>query len=183
MTWSMFAINYLELNESEKAEKHFRNGYQKYLQPPFYLWREVVTDQTVDGSSTGDNNVRRIEKGEEAGAVNFLTGAGGFLQSIFFGYAGLRVLYDRLVINAAERLMPATNGLTINGIKYRGLSIDLIVREEVRRGQSNRFSLRFRECMGRGRRVQLIFNDTVINVICKQEQSEWCKYRTMEGYK
>lgn len=195
----MFAINYLDLNESIKADRHFNNCFQGYLQPPFLIWREVAVvhekkdegrDETEsDRGSAGDNNNKCPEEKEEAGAVNFLTGAGGFLQSILFGYAGLRVLADRLVINEPH-LMPATNELIINGIKYRGLSIDLIVvrggredqrteggdQEQDHNNNNNRFfSLRFRECTG-GRNIVLIVNDTEINAVCRAQPSKWCKY-------
>lgn len=50
----------------------------------------------------------------ELGATNFLTGAGGFLQSILNGYAGIRMFIGRLEINH-PRLPANTNGLSITG--------------------------------------------------------------------
>lgn len=196
MTWSMFAINYLDLNDTIKADQHFRNGYQRYLQPPFLIWREVAVrggEQEEDteppppptDTSAGDKDNTE----EETGAVNFLTGAGGFLQSILFGYAGLRVLSDNWLVINEPHLTPATNELIINGIKYRGLSIDLIVRrrqeeEKEEKGQQqqqqhhhNRYSLRFRECSG-ARRIIMRVNDTEISVDCRHHRSDWCKYLT-----
>uniref|UniRef100_A0A3Q4HDF7 Protein-glucosylgalactosylhydroxylysine glucosidase n=1 Tax=Neolamprologus brichardi TaxID=32507 RepID=A0A3Q4HDF7_NEOBR len=72
MTWGMFAIGWLELGEAEKAqlllEKCFNN-----IQGPFQVWSE-----SSDGS----------------GAVNFLTGMGGFLQAVLFGYTGFRLVLN-----------------------------------------------------------------------------------------
>lgn len=196
MTWSMFAINYLDLNDSLKADQHFRNGYQRYLQPPFLIWREVAEAQRavtsdrggVRGATAGDDKENKDTSGhknnkledEETGAVNFLTGAGGFLQSIMFGYAGLRVLSDRLLINEPH-LMPATNELRINGFKYRGLSIDLIVRRgKVEQNEDRSYSIRFGECHGGARRwsrsILLMVNDTEISVDCRHQRSKWCKF-------
>lgn len=204
MTWSMFAINYLDLDDSIKADQHFRNGYQRYLQPPFLIWREVAKDtkgerrntdpqrdeaadmscgccpvaSTAGADKVSHNNDIGNNKQEETGAVNFLTGAGGFLQSILFGYAGLRVLNDRLLINEPH-LMPGTNELAINGFKYRGLSIDLIVKEDRYRDRLS-YSLRFRECHGARRTIRIMVNDTEIIADCRHKhRSQWCKYDHM----
>lgn len=52
----------------------------------------------------------------EIGAINFLTGAGGFLQAILNGYAGIKVHIDRLEINN-PRVPRNTNMLSISGEK------------------------------------------------------------------
>lgn len=39
---------------------------------------------------------------EPTGAVNFLTGAGGFLQSVLNGYAGLKLRLDGLYIERPQ---------------------------------------------------------------------------------
>lgn len=169
MTWSMFAINYLSIDDTIKADLHFRNGFEKYIQKPFLVWREVA-------AMDGPKNETFLDQSEERGAVNFLTAAGGFLQSILFGYSGVRVLNDRMEINE-PRLLPTTNGLVINGIKYRGLSIDLIVREEeeVKRNDLHRFSLRFRECSAVEGSIALIINDAE-EIIVNCGAKKWCKY-------
>lgn len=81
------------------------------------------------------------------------------------------MLNDRLLINEPH-LMPATNELVIRGIKYRGLSIDLIVRDY---DPVERYSLRVRGCIG-PRDIMIVINDTEINAGCRAE-SNWCKYR------
>lgn len=68
MTWAMFAVGYLDTGKLDLAYSNFKRGYAN-VRPPFNVWTETPT----------------------GGAVNFLTGAGGFLQSVIFGYAGLRI--------------------------------------------------------------------------------------------
>uniref|UniRef100_A0A7N8XKU4 Protein-glucosylgalactosylhydroxylysine glucosidase n=1 Tax=Mastacembelus armatus TaxID=205130 RepID=A0A7N8XKU4_9TELE len=97
MTWGMFAIGWLELEEAEKAqhllEKCFNN-----IQGPFQVWSE-----SSDGS----------------GAVNFLTGMGGFLQAVLFGFTGFRVQKDSLVFSP---LLPNDiSELCVRGVNYLGL--------------------------------------------------------------
>ncbi|EDV99375.1 GH13818 [Drosophila grimshawi] len=69
MTWSMFAANYLATSENERAHEFFTRGYQNYVHPEFKVWSEATI-------------------GFE-GSANFLTGIGGFLQALIFGYGGL----------------------------------------------------------------------------------------------
>ena len=77
MTWGMHAIGHLELGQEDEASKLFNRSYLPYVQvglylclivlffaistqPPFYMWTEVPGG---------------------GGAVNFITGMGGFLQA------------------------------------------------------------------------------------------------------
>lgn len=50
----------------------------------------------------------------EIGAINFMTGSGGFLQAIINGYAGIRIYIDRLEINNS-RVPANAELLSING--------------------------------------------------------------------
>lgn len=69
MTWSMFAANYLATSEDWRATEYFTRGYQSYVRPEFKVWSETPI-------------------GYE-GSANFLTGIGGFLQALIFGYGGI----------------------------------------------------------------------------------------------
>nr|XP_044250939.1 protein-glucosylgalactosylhydroxylysine glucosidase [Drosophila takahashii] len=69
MTWSMFAANYLRILEMKPANEYFERGYKSYVRPEFKVWSETPL-------------------GYE-GSANFLTGIGGFLQALIFGYGGL----------------------------------------------------------------------------------------------
>uniref|UniRef100_A0A3Q2YF36 Protein-glucosylgalactosylhydroxylysine glucosidase n=1 Tax=Hippocampus comes TaxID=109280 RepID=A0A3Q2YF36_HIPCM len=106
MTWGMFAIGWLELGDAQKAqrllEKCFRN-----IQGPFQVWSE-----SSDGT----------------GAVNFLTGMGGFLQAVVFGYSGFKVQKECL---AFSPLLPDDlSELSICGVSYLGHQLDWLFRRD-----------------------------------------------------
>lgn len=61
------------------------------------------------------------------GCVNFITAAGGFLQSIVFGYGGVRLREDQLDIN--PYLLPETSSWRMYGLHYRGAIFDLFVEQ------------------------------------------------------
>ncbi|KAF5908280.1 Protein-glucosylgalactosylhydroxylysine glucosidase, partial [Clarias magur] len=103
MTWSMFTVGWLELGEAEKAQKLLQKCY-KNIRGPFQVWSE-----SSDGS----------------GAVNFLTGMGGFLQAVLFGYTGFRVQQDCLTFSP---LLPnEVSMLTLKGISYIGNKMDWVL--------------------------------------------------------
>lgn len=62
------------------------------------------------------------ENADGTGAVNFITGMGGFLQSLLFGYGGFRLRPDRIDFHG--RLLPSTSSFNITGLDYLGGSID-----------------------------------------------------------
>lgn len=59
------------------------------------------------------------------GCVNFITAAGGLLQSIVFGYGGVRLRENQMNVN--PYLLPETSSWRLAGIKYRGATFDLLV--------------------------------------------------------
>ena len=61
------------------------------------------------------------------GAVNFITGAGGFLQSVLFGYGGVRLTMSELDIKPPARLPNRSTALVLHGLKYFGASFDLTI--------------------------------------------------------
>ena len=68
-------------------------------------------------------NPRRLFR--SGGCVNFITGAGGLLQSILFGYGGIRFREDRIDVNPTK--LPNTTSWAIRDVKYRGISFDVEV--------------------------------------------------------
>lgn len=102
MTKSMFALNWLEVGQLARAEASFNKSYLN-VQEPFKVWTE-----TPGG-----------------GAVNFITGAGGFLQAVMFGYAGFKLHESYLEFQ--PRLLPGTSKVKIVGLNYLGNSIDVII--------------------------------------------------------
>ncbi|KAA0724679.1 Protein-glucosylgalactosylhydroxylysine glucosidase [Triplophysa tibetana] len=108
MTWGMFAVGWLELGEAEKAQELLQKCF-KNIQKPFQVWSE-----SADGS----------------GCVNFLTGMGGFLQAVLFGYTGFRVQKECLAF--APLLPQEVDALSVKGVCYLGNKMDwLVKRSEV----------------------------------------------------
>lgn len=64
----------------------------------------------------------------DGGCVNFITGAGGLLQSIVFGYGGLRLHPDRLEINP-KPIFNATSW-RLKGVHYKAVVIDIEMGQE-----------------------------------------------------
>ncbi|XP_019643989.1 PREDICTED: acid trehalase-like protein 1 [Branchiostoma belcheri] len=108
MTWSMFCVGWLELQEYSKARQMFQDSYSIYVKEPFKVWTEAH---------------------QGLGAVNFITGMGGFLQAVLFGYGGFRLHVDRLDLNPV--LPPDTDRMKIHGLDYLGSSLDVTVSSDV----------------------------------------------------
>eukprot|EP00759_Apiculatamorpha_spiralis_P053905 PhF_6_TR657/c0_g1_i1/m.956/K22078/PGGHG, ATHL1; protein-glucosylgalactosylhydroxylysine glucosidase len=87
MTWSMFAVGYLSIGDTVNGMQYFRRGYVNNSLPPYYQWYEVV------GGS---------------GCPNFITGAGGFLQSVWAGLGGLRVSDVGVLTITPNAALPST---------------------------------------------------------------------------
>ncbi|XP_069117851.1 protein-glucosylgalactosylhydroxylysine glucosidase-like [Argopecten irradians] len=96
MTWAMFALGWLELNNTDKAEQHFNKQLENVV-GPYKLW-----------SNPEDNK----------GGLNYLTAIGGYLQSLLYGYGGFRIYPDRLQFSPA--IPPNTTSLSLTGIDYLG---------------------------------------------------------------
>jgi hypothetical protein len=103
MTWGMHSIGYLDLKEYDQASKFFNMSFQDNLQAPLQVWTE-----TPDGN-----------------AVNFITGAGGFLQTMLFGYPGIRISAsgDELAYN--PQCPEAAVSIKIRGVHYLDSVFDL----------------------------------------------------------
>nr|XP_006131719.1 protein-glucosylgalactosylhydroxylysine glucosidase [Pelodiscus sinensis]XP_006131720.1 protein-glucosylgalactosylhydroxylysine glucosidase [Pelodiscus sinensis] len=106
MTWSMFAIGWMELKEIQRAQSQLNKCFNNITEP-FKIWAE-----NSDGS----------------GAVNFLTGMGGFLQAILFGYTGFRITKGSLNF---DPICPANiRKLKITGVSYLGSKLNFTLTEE-----------------------------------------------------
>ena len=94
MTWSIFAIGWFDTGDYVRSRELFQKGFQRNVHPPFNVWTE-----TLGG-----------------GCTPFLTGAGGFLQSVVFGTSGMRLLSDRITFNPPP---PSATGGTATSISMR----------------------------------------------------------------
>lgn len=61
--------------------------------------------------------------------MNFITGAGGLLQAVVFGYGGLRLTDDHLEVSMSG--IPGTSAWAMNDLKYRGFTFDLRLADTV----------------------------------------------------
>jgi hypothetical protein len=116
MTWAIFAINWMDValqpgnawtGNFTQAMHYFNRAYAN-VQLPFNVWRETPS----------------------GGAVNFITGAGGFLQTALFGSSGMRLTADGLTFDPPP---PRASGgkATMVGVRamhYRGSHISRQVR-------------------------------------------------------
>ena len=82
MSHSVFAVQYARLGMMDKALEMFRRCYRPNLRPPFGVFAETATS---------DN-------------LCFMTGAGGMLQTVLFGFGGLEITPEGLV--RRETLLP-----------------------------------------------------------------------------
>eukprot|EP01084_Bolivina_argentea_P205595 351187_1 len=99
MTWSMFVINWIGVGHYKRAMQYYNISYVS-IQKPFKIWTE-----TANGGGT----------------VNFITGAGGYLQSFIFGFGGLRLFDAYLLVNFT--FIPWTQ-MNLIGIDYKYNSIN-----------------------------------------------------------
>ncbi|XP_072036916.1 protein-glucosylgalactosylhydroxylysine glucosidase-like [Amphiura filiformis] len=97
MTWGMFCIGYKDVGDDTQQEEMFYESFKPYVREPFKVWTEVRSG---------------------IGATNFITGMGGFLQTVIFGYGGFRLYLENLAMNAT--LPPKTTSMTITDLNYMG---------------------------------------------------------------
>eukprot|EP01089_Gocevia_fonbrunei_P007115 TRINITY_DN18158_c0_g1_i1.p1 TRINITY_DN18158_c0_g1~~TRINITY_DN18158_c0_g1_i1.p1 ORF type:complete len:325 (-),score=53.81 TRINITY_DN18158_c0_g1_i1:51-1025(-) len=118
MTHGLFAINWLDLNPElyyTKASESFTLGYQLYVTGPFKAWLECPDP----GCKVGSNGNLTIVPA----CPNFITGAGGFLQALLYGYGGLRYNNGNMVLRP---VLPANvTSMNFNRIYYLGNNLKM----------------------------------------------------------
>ncbi|XP_043825648.1 protein-glucosylgalactosylhydroxylysine glucosidase [Dromiciops gliroides] len=107
MSWSMFAVGWMELKESQKAHAQLQKCFSN-ISEPFKVWTE-----NADGS----------------GAVNFLTGMGGFLQAVLFGFTGFRITGAGLAFDPTCSAEVPSMWLT--GVSYLGNKLCFFFSDEM----------------------------------------------------
>jgi trehalose/maltose hydrolase-like predicted phosphorylase len=93
-----------EANAPKLLDKLLPYTYEPYLMPAFNVLREVPSN---------DN-------------INFLTGAGGFLQQFIFGYTGMRFSEEGLVPKFDPLLPHSVRKMMLKNITMRGGKRDLV---------------------------------------------------------
>lgn len=100
MTWSMFAVGWMELKDLVRAQGLLNRSFANITEP-FKVWTE-----NADGS----------------GAVNFLTGMGGFLQALLFGCTGFRV--TRAGLSFDPVCLADISRMCVSGVSHQGSKIN-----------------------------------------------------------
>jgi trehalose/maltose hydrolase-like predicted phosphorylase len=95
MTWGAYAAGYLLAGDEANAAALFPRAHAN-AQSPFYVWMETP----------------------QGGTTNFLTGAGGFLGTVGYGYGGIHFFADRMVFRPV--VPPSAEYFQLHGIQYRG---------------------------------------------------------------
>lgn len=106
MTWGMHSVNFLDIKDFVEADRLFFRSFRENIRKPFNVWTEVGP--------------------EFVGAINFITGAGGFLQVILDGYGGVRPKLGWLNIRH-PRPLPTEGSMTIEGLRFLGSKYNIFV--------------------------------------------------------
>eukprot|EP01052_Picozoa_sp_SAG31_P033500 SAG31_NODE_3796_length_3876_cov_1.967434_2_plen_404_part_00 len=102
-----YAINWLRFGRTDLADAVFDEGFMHQL-GPWNVWRELATPMGTGG-----------------GAVNFLTGAGAFLQAFLYGYIGISPQSDELRLNP---LLPGhAANISATRLSYAGCDFGISV--------------------------------------------------------
>jgi trehalose/maltose hydrolase-like predicted phosphorylase len=105
MTTTLYPVIAAELGERSVLDTLPVHTYQPHMRGPFLALAE-----------TPKNN-----------AVNFLTGAGGFLQQVIYGYTGLRLGETGLTRKFKPLLPSRITRLVLRNIQVRGRRYDIVV--------------------------------------------------------
>ena len=81
---------------------------------------DVVDDPVLAGNGTDGS--------ASQGAPNLVTGAGGFLQSVWAGYGGVRFERDDALTIRSPRPLPNSTALRLRGVHYLGARLDIEAR-------------------------------------------------------
>jgi trehalose/maltose hydrolase-like predicted phosphorylase len=102
---ALLAVDAAELGDRALVDSLLPHSYQNWLMGPFLMLSETPT-----------NN-----------AVNFLTGAGSFLQQVIYGYTGLRLGEKGLEPVFPPVLPSRITRLTLKNVYSRGKRYDIVV--------------------------------------------------------
>jgi len=111
MTATLYPVVAAELRDRALVDTLLPQTYRGYLRGPFRVLAETPKND----------------------AVNFLTGAGGFLQQVIYGYTGLRLGDDGVRRAFAPVLPSSISRLTLRGFRIRGKCTDIVVENDALR--------------------------------------------------
>ena len=108
---TLLSVDAAELGDRALVDSLLHRSYQPHLRGPFLMLSETPRND----------------------AVNFVTGAGGFLQQVIFGYTGLRLGEDGLEEAFPPVLPSHIDRLELRNLSVRGRRVDVVVDREGRR--------------------------------------------------
>jgi hypothetical protein len=112
MTDAIHSIDVSALNVPGcSAYTYLLRAYTPFVRAPFLQFSET-RDDTIAGAPVA--------------AFDFLTGAGGFLQTLLYGYSGLRFGLDSVYLDPS--LSPQLKGLTLRNLKWQGRTFTIQIR-------------------------------------------------------
>ena len=106
MGGTLFPVVAAEIGDRKTFDRLIPISYQGYLRPPFNAFSETPT-----------NN-----------GTNFVTGAGGLLQQVIFGYTGLRLGEDGLTKKFEPMLPTGVTRLNLKNFRIRNKRFDFEVK-------------------------------------------------------
>jgi protein-glucosylgalactosylhydroxylysine glucosidase len=114
---TLLSVDAAELGDRAMVDSLLPHSYRSWLQGPFLMLSETP---------------------EKKDAVNFVTGAGGFLQQVLYGYTGLR-WGEKGLEPAFDPILPSRiKRLTLRNVYSRGKRYDVIVDSSGRRMDPHR---------------------------------------------
>ena len=109
---TLLSVDAAELGDRALLDSLLPHSYRSWIQGPFLMLSETP---------------------EKKDAVNFLTGAGGFLQQVIYGWTGLRI-GEKGLEPAYPPLLPSQiKRLTLRNVYSRGKRYDVVVDSTGRR--------------------------------------------------
>ncbi len=107
MTATLFPVVAAELGDRQLFDRIIPKTYQGHLRPPYNVLAETPSNH----------------------ATNFVTGAGGFLQQVVFGYTGLRLTEDGLTKKFAPMLPAGIKSLNLKNFQVRNKNFNFEVKQ------------------------------------------------------
>ncbi len=95
-----------EIQDRTLFDDFYRMSYNGYLRGPFNVFSETTNSMHI----------------------NFLTGAGGFMQQVVFGYTGLRITNKGLRTEFKPMLPPGVSEVVIHNLHFGGKLFDVTVK-------------------------------------------------------
>ncbi len=102
---TLLSVGAAELGDRAMMDSLLPRSYREHLKGPFLMLSETPTNDAVD----------------------FLTGAGGFLQQVIYGYTGLRFSSKGVVPKFAPVLPSSVKRLVLRNVSIGGKRCDVVV--------------------------------------------------------